>query len=1171
LFESSRLRVEPLEDRWMLSATLSLAPIPDTVMLAGSPLLLAIHADPGNDAPAEFLSLRYNVTTTGTALNASVPMGNPSLALTVSNSAVPAASGTMTFELFPNLAPQTVQHIIALTTAPHTPVDPTGQNQFFYEGCEFYRTISGFMIQSGDPSNTGTGGSPLGTIPDEFNNGLDYTSSGILAMAKSYQPNSGDSQFFLTDATAPWLDNQYTIFGFQTTGQSIERAIANLPVGWNASSTEISSPINPSVITDASIIPSPENQNDQVLEIATPPGVNTGQSVVTVTVSYTFDNNGQPVTRTASQSFHLTIVDPTLSVAPTMTMTAGTPLTVYNPDVLISAKPGATGYTATLGNDNEHTILTSNTPGTYQLETNWMNPAATTSTGTLTLVVNPAVHPTDVNLVVDTTTGDAQLDFHGSQSTCGYEIDSPGGQLLPGNWNSLKSQGNSGWTTLVSSTTSIAEGTLSGSLTHDSPIDLGNIFAHAGVYDLRFTWVDSTGQNVYQPAVRYVDPTPILSATTTTLQLPTNHAVFGQRVVFSATVSGTDGTPSGQVQFYDGNMALGSPVLLDSAGHAELSIASLNTGAHIITAVYSGDGAFATSTSAALIQGVSTAHTSIALTPLLGTPVFGQLVTLTATVSALAPAGGLPAGSVQFQDFGTNLSWPAIVDSSGKATLSISTLGVGQHNITAIYNGDASFETSSTVAGMGVTVNKAATAIALAAPQIAGNSVTISGWVTVTSPGGGVPSGSVVFKDGTLTIGTSAIGYPQGNVTLQTSALGVGSHTITATYVGDSNFTGSISDFQTVTIAITPTVTVDSSANPSKLGQSIALTATLTAPAGGPVPTGSVDFYFDDGYRQWIGAAGVNASGVATLVTSTLPLGSQTITAHYNGDNAFSATDSSPYGQFVMTATGGLLMASPSASVDGQKVTLLAFIRTPANARGITPTGSVFFHDGTKTLGSAPLNSSGAAAIIVPLAAGSHWLSVVYQGDVICLASTSPVVVQTIAPLVTGIVAGNGTSQSAQTFSVTVQATAGPTFVGSLNYSDPAASLSLTSVAITTLAINAAGTQAMASGTARLNGNSGYVFTLTVDMWDGRTSPNWNLPHQITLSVTGPSRYSYFDSGAMDAGSCTLFLKQKAASASLAAAATPRHSIATTMPADAALAGWLAEPSTARVRTRLAR
>lgn len=113
-------------------------------------------------------------------------------------------AGTMKIELYPQVAPNTVNNFISLV------------NKGFYNGTIFHRVIPGFMIQGGDPEGTGMGG-PGYSIKGEFSanrfsNDLKH-SKGVISMARSMSPNSAGSQFFIMVNDAPHLDGQYAAFG----------------------------------------------------------------------------------------------------------------------------------------------------------------------------------------------------------------------------------------------------------------------------------------------------------------------------------------------------------------------------------------------------------------------------------------------------------------------------------------------------------------------------------------------------------------------------------------------------------------------------------------------------------------------------------------------------------------------------------------------------------------------------------------------------------------------------------------------------------------------------------------------------------------------------------------------------------------------------------------------
>jgi len=127
------------------------------------------------------------------------------------------SKGNFRIELFEDKAPITAKNFITLA------------NKGFYDGLIFHRVIDGFMIQGGDPSGNGTGG-PGYKIPDEFNRDLRHSSEGFLSMANS-GPNTGGSQFFITLAPTPHLDNKHAVFGRVIEGMDVVRAIGKVKVG----------------------------------------------------------------------------------------------------------------------------------------------------------------------------------------------------------------------------------------------------------------------------------------------------------------------------------------------------------------------------------------------------------------------------------------------------------------------------------------------------------------------------------------------------------------------------------------------------------------------------------------------------------------------------------------------------------------------------------------------------------------------------------------------------------------------------------------------------------------------------------------------------------------------------------------------------------------------------
>jgi peptidyl-prolyl cis-trans isomerase A (cyclophilin A) len=137
--------------------------------------------------------------------------------------------GTIVAELYPKMAPQTVDNFVGLAEGTKEYTDPNlGQKvkRHFYDGLKFHRIIPGFMMQGGDPLGSGTGG-PGYNIPDEFSSELMFDVPGRLAMARTPRPNSAGSQFFITQAPYPSLNKQYAIFGQVVDGQSVVDTICS--------------------------------------------------------------------------------------------------------------------------------------------------------------------------------------------------------------------------------------------------------------------------------------------------------------------------------------------------------------------------------------------------------------------------------------------------------------------------------------------------------------------------------------------------------------------------------------------------------------------------------------------------------------------------------------------------------------------------------------------------------------------------------------------------------------------------------------------------------------------------------------------------------------------------------------------------------------------------------
>ena len=258
----------------------SFKPIGNKTVLGGSPLMVAVDGYDPNNGP-----LTYTVTSSNPSLVTPtlIPQTNSNLRIST------AGFGDMVFRLFDDMVPRVTNQITQLA------------NDDFYNGVIFHRIISNFVIQGGDPTGTGGGGSPLGDFDDQFHVDLQHNQSGVLSMAKS-NDDTNDSQFFITEGDERSLDYNHSLFGYLVEGNDVRNAIRTTPVGAN------DRPVNTVTMDDVSVFNDTENA---VFILKAAEGA-TGSTTVTVEVT---DAQGKK----SSETFTVTVQADTQNSPPFLT------------------------------------------------------------------------------------------------------------------------------------------------------------------------------------------------------------------------------------------------------------------------------------------------------------------------------------------------------------------------------------------------------------------------------------------------------------------------------------------------------------------------------------------------------------------------------------------------------------------------------------------------------------------------------------------------------------------------------------------------------------------------------------------------------------------------------------------------------------------------------------
>jgi hypothetical protein len=450
------------------------------------------------------------------------------------------------------------------------------------------------------------------------------------------------------------------------------------------------------------------------------------------------------------------------------------------------------------------------------------------------------------------------------------------------------------------------------------------------------------------------------------------------------------------------------------------------------------------STSGTIMNGATTANN----------PSYGAPVTLSATVAPSIPGGGTITGTVTFKNGSTTIGSKAI--SGGAASITISTLPVGAYQVTAAYSGN--YAPNSTSIPENVSQAGTTTVLSALSPVNLGQTVTFTATVC---PAAGcpanatAPTGTVTFLDGATAVGTGTVSA-SGTATSAAITLAAGTHSITASYPGDTNYVASVSpagnevvNGPSFTFAATPLT-------PGSVAAGASSTSTITiTPVGGLNPA-NVTLSCSSILPAATPAPACSFSAIAVsggIGTSTLTVtttGAAPALREHNKTVASAAWLLLPAAMFGLVfvpkskrsklmsvglvalisagfvfqiacgggsghptpaaaATSTAVTSSANPAFTGQAVTFTAAV----TSSGGTPTGTVTFLDGTTTLGTGTLASGSATYQTSSLAAGTHSVTASYAGDSSFTASTSTAVSQVM-----------NASTASNTYAITVTGTA---------------------------------------------------------------------------------------------------------------------------------------------------
>jgi hypothetical protein len=991
----------------------------------------SINPSAANQAVVLTASVPSNATGTVTFMNGSTTLGTSPLSngvATISSTTLPIGPDTITATYNGDINNNTATATLTQTVNKATPA---------------------VVVSTSGPSTYGSSVTITATVPPGTTGTITITSGGTTLGSGTVDPTTGTVS--VTTTTLPVGSDPITAsYGGDTndnpaTGTTTQNVTKATPIVTLTSSANPSA-LNQSVTFTASL-PSGVSGTVTFTSGSTLLGTSTlssGTATIststlvtgsdTITATYNGDTNNNSVTTSLTQSVGKNT--PPVTVTTSGSSTYGGSVTITT-----TVPTGTTGtITVTSGGVTLGSGTVNPTTGTVTITTTTLpvgNDPITASyggdtnnnpaTGTTTQIVTKASPQETLSSSINPSFANQVVVFTAS---------------LPPNATGTVtfSSGSTvlGTSTLVNGITSVSTSTL--------PIGSDPITA---------TYNGDTNNNT---AVASLTQT-VNKSTPTVIVTTSGSSSYGNPVTISATVPpGTTGT----ITVTSGGTTLGSGTVNPTTGTVTITTTTLPVGNDPITASYGGDTNDNPATGTTT-QIVTKATPSVTLTSSVNPSAVNQAVTFTATL----PAG--VTGTIIFTSGSTILGSPALTN--GVATITSSTLPSGSDTITASYSGDANYNSAVATLIQAVGKTTPTVVVTTSGSSTYGSPVTI----TATVPPG--TTGTITITSGGTTLGSGTVNPTTGTVSVTTTTLPVGSDPITASYGGDTKdnpATGTTTQSVGKNTPILPPPVVSSSSLPIDTPETI----TETVPTG---VTGTVTF--SNGTTPLGSATIIN--GVATLTVPSLPLGVDSITAATSGDANNNPAVSPPTLVTVgKTATVVTLTSSANPSAVSQPITFSATVHPGA-------TGLVTFLDGSTTLGTGVVNTSGVATFATSaLTIGSHPITASYAGDSSYSSSISSVLVQVISKIPTVITITESTpAQLIQT---------GITFTANVTALSPNASGTVTFMDGTTIL-----------GTATLSSNGGVAVSLSTNANAALITSSLAMgSHQIIAVYSGDSSFA---------------------------------------------------------------